>query len=214
MPGYVSREIDDPGRVWSPESTFELVEGRKLRFEPGAEYSYSNTNYLVLGMLIEEITGGTFAGEVRARIIEPLGLDSTYLAGLEEGPAPFGAYTLGFRPRVVPVDFDYTSIATLVWAAGGMVSSAGDLHAFLSALFEGRLVSAESLAAMTESDYYGLGIMRFPGGLYGHAGAVQGYSTLVVHAPHTGTTAFWVVTNDIVDFTAAAEPVAERLSNR
>jgi len=101
----------------------------------------------------------SFASALRARILEPLGLDNTYLAGFEEGPDPFGAYTSLDGPSK-PIDFGYTAIATGAWAAGGVVSSVADLHMLLSALFNER-VSAESLAAMTENKEYGLGIARF-----------------------------------------------------
>ena len=171
MPGFWSTMADDRLRVWSPESVMDLVEGWEPLFEPGAEYSYSNTNYLILGVLIEEVTGRTFAEEMRARIVGPLGLGSTYLAGFEEGPAPFWAHTT-LNGVSAPIDFDYTSIATAYWAAGAMVSSVKDLHVLLSAVFDGHVISPESLAAMTGNDFYGYGIIKadFPEPVYAHGG--------------------------------------------
>jgi D-alanyl-D-alanine carboxypeptidase len=212
----VSRALDDPQRVWLPEETIGLVEDKEPLFEPGARFSYSNTNYSILGVLIEEVTGLPFAAVLRDRILEPLGLDSTYLDGFEEGQDPFGAYTT-FGPtndpgtNAGPIDFEYTAIATDAWAAGAMVSSVEDLHAFLSALFDGQVISAESLAAMTSNEEYGLGIGRFPdfGELYGHSGGIPGYGTLVMHAPDTGKTAVWIVTNDTIRFDGTIDAVAE-----
>lgn len=155
----------------------------------------------------------SFASALRARILEPLGLDNTYLAGFEEGPDPFGAYTSLDGPSK-PIDFGYTAIATGAWAAGGVVSSVADLHMLLSALFNERVISAESLAAMTENKEYGLGIARFSqsGELYGHGGGIPGYFTLVLHAPHTGRTAVLIVTNDTVSFDPPIEPLAAYIS--
>ncbi len=212
----VSRALDDPQRVWLPEETIGLVEDRELLFEPGARFSYSNTNYAILGVLIEEVSGSSFAAVLRARLLEPLGLDSTYLDGFEDGQEPFGAYTtFGVTNNSAElVDFEYTAIATDAWAAGAIVSSVEDLHAFFSALFDEQVVSAESLAAMTRNEEYGFGIVRISAveELYGHGGGIPGYLTFVIHAPDTGKTAVWVVTNDTANFDRTIEPVAGYIS--
>jgi D-alanyl-D-alanine carboxypeptidase len=188
-PGFWDRVLNRPRRVWSPEDVAGLVEDQAPLFEPGAEFGFADTNYVVLGILIEEVTGQDFAQEMRTRIIRPLGLDSTYLAGSEKGPEPFGAYT-SMRGDHEPIDFDYTSAATAEWAAGAMVSSAIDLHALLSAVFERRVISEESLAEMTANDEYGLGIGYAGENLYGHDGWMPGYGTVVLHGPRSGMTAF------------------------
>ncbi len=211
---FVSRAVADPERAWTPEETFALVADKDALFEPGSRFSYSNTNYLVVGVLIEEVTGSPFAEVLRARVLEPLGLTATYVAGFEEGPEPFPAYTrlLGASR---PIDFAYTAIATDAWAAGAIVSSIGDLATFMAALFDGRVVSQASLDAMTgdlRSDY-GLGIIEFSvGDVYGHGGGIPGYGTLVMHAPETGSTAVWVVTNDAIDISRTIAPVAASIA--
>jgi D-alanyl-D-alanine carboxypeptidase len=212
-PHFWSRAVDDPQRVWSPEETIGLVESRAPLFEPGASFSYSNTNYAMLGVLIEEVTGMPFAATLRDCILEPLSLDSTYLAGFEEGPVPFGAYT-ALDGSTKPIDFEYTAIATDAGAAGAIVSSVADLHTLLSALFDGRVISAGSLAAMTGNDEYGFGIVRFPEfeELYGHRGGIPGYRTFVMHAADTGRTVVWVVTNDTADLDPWIDSVADYLS--
>ncbi len=112
-----------------------------------------------------------------------------------------------------------------------MVSTALDLHTLFTGLFDGQVVPADTLAEMignprqmglsvmgNESDY-GLGIQiwnRFGGrsveGLVGHGGDIVGYRTLVAHAPHTGMTAFWVTTNNLVDPSPTFAAVAERIA--
>ncbi len=213
--------LDDPERVWSPEEIVALVGDRSPRFSPAelqflqprARFSYSNTNYAILGVLVEEVTGMPFAEVLRTRILDPLGLDATYLAGFEEGQEPFGAY---FATGDVsePIDFSYASIATSAWAAGALVSSVEDLHTFLTALFDEHVISAELLAAMTANEEYGLGITRLPGfnSLYGHGGGIPGYTTFVLHAPDTGKTAFWVTTNSTAIFDPPIEELAAHLN--
>ena len=212
VPGFFDTIQEDTGRVWLPEEMVELVAGEQPLFEPGSDFSYSNTNYIILGILIEEVTERPYHEVVRARILEPLAMSSTYVAGVEDGPDPFGAYT-SIEGPVAAIDFDYTSIATSAWSAGAMVSSPQDLHLLLTALFDGQIISDESLAQMTAGEEYGLGIAVWesPAGIFGHNGGIPGYSTLVVHAPETGSTAFWVATGEF-DFGPAVDRIVERIS--
>jgi D-alanyl-D-alanine carboxypeptidase len=84
---------DNPERVWSPEELIALVEDRRVLKEPGTAFSYSNTNYAILGILVEEVTGMPFATVLRNRILDRLELDATYPAANEVGAEPFDAYT-------------------------------------------------------------------------------------------------------------------------
>lgn len=92
-PGFFDDVGVDDTRRWTPEEPVELVIDQELEFEPGAEFRYSNTNYAVLGLLAQDLTGQPYHDLVKDRIVEPAGLERTYLAGHEEGPAPVGAYT-------------------------------------------------------------------------------------------------------------------------
>ena len=208
--GFFEDLFAEPEQVWSPEEAVDLVAGVDPLFEPGATFSYSNTNFAVLGVLIEEVTGEPFHEVLRARILDPLALNSTYLAGFEEGPEPYGAYFIpGFGIPIEPLEFDYTSIATSAWAAGSLVSSAQDLHTLFTALFADRVISASSLAEMTGSEEYGFGLEVWStSGLFGHGGGIPGYLTLVLHSPETGRTAFWASTADYIDSSPAIQPVA------
>ena len=80
-PTFYDRMVDDPCRVFRPEETFELVAGDNLNFDPGTRFEYSNSNYTILGLLIEEVAGRPAAAEVRSRIIEPLDMTDTYMSG-------------------------------------------------------------------------------------------------------------------------------------
>lgn len=111
--------------------------------EPGDGFVYSNTGYVVAGMIVEKVTGRTLADEITRRIVRPLGLTGTYLPGLEtkiRGPHPRHYSTL-FSAEDGAKVYDVTEqSATTGWAAGGMVSTVGDLERFAHALLRGKLL--------------------------------------------------------------------------
>ncbi|OKK22016.1 peptidase M15 [Streptomyces sp. CB00455] len=157
---------------------------------PGQAYAYSNTNFVVVGMLIEKVTGNPVATEYRRRVIEPLGLrDTSYV---HPSTAVRGPHTHGYLhsdEEGAPL-VDATE-QTVSWAqsAGAMISSPADLNTFMSALLGGRLLSAPMLEAMlavtptdgTRTRSYGLGLRRYDlacgTSVYGHTGTVQGFYT-------------------------------------
>ncbi|WP_432892073.1 serine hydrolase domain-containing protein [Kribbella sp. CA-245084] len=155
-------------------------------FAPGSSWSYSNTNYIALGVLIEAVTGNAYRDEVAARILQPLGLQRTMVPDAEvDLPEPHASAYLtvdGEPVNLARVD------ASQAWAAGAVVSTAADLNRFYAALLSGGLLDEVGLEAMltvvpTGKDYsYGLGIGRrlLPDGQawWGHAGGFYGYLTL------------------------------------
>jgi len=206
--------MGDPARIWTPEEIWALIEDEPVG-KAGVQFNYASTNYIALGVLIEEVTGQTYADVLSERIIEPLGLDQTYLAGFQNGEEPADAY-LDYSGVFIPVVFDYTAIATIAWSAGGLVSTGVDLHAFMTALFAGEIVSDEALAEMTDTGEhdYGLGLAARPDapGFYGHAGLTPGYSTLIAFSPETGEMVFWAATNEAIDFGSTVSPILKELS--
>ncbi|WP_375138026.1 serine hydrolase domain-containing protein [Streptomyces sp. Act143] len=169
----------------------ELV-NRSLRHprtnRPGVAYSYSNTNFVVAGMLIEKLTGQSVQTAYEKRIFEPLGLRNTFY--VHPGVKLPGRHARGYltpdTPGAALVD---ATRQTTSWAqsAGSIISTAGDLNTFLSALLRGKLTSAASLDQMQRwwkvngNTSYGLGLRRRTlscgVSVYGHTGAVQGYYT-------------------------------------
>lgn len=149
---------------------------------PGERFSYASTNYLVLGLLVERLTGNPLADELRARVFEPLGLQRTTF---EPGTARLRAH--GYRPSVhdgivsgEPRDTVGES-AAWAWSAGAIVSDAGDLARFLDALVQGRVVPEPLLAEMIPAQGYGLGLSAFTtpcGTAIGHTGNVGGYVSI------------------------------------
>lgn len=161
-------------------------------FAPGTNWSYSNTNYILVGMIINRVTGRSWQDEVNARIIRPLGLRQTFAPGTS--PVIPGAHAEGYSSFGSGPAIDVTAInPSAADAAGAMISSTDDLSRFYAALIGGRLLRPAQLAAMEttvpapEFDgivpgvRYGLGLMWIPkscgGAYYGHAGDVPGYHT-------------------------------------
>ncbi|MEU2334406.1 serine hydrolase domain-containing protein [Streptomyces sp. NPDC006654] len=155
---------------------------------PGAAYSYSNTNFVVAGMLIEKLTGHSVKAEYENRIFKPLGLTGTFYVHPDTripGQHANG-YLTADRAGAQPVD---ATEQTVSWAqsAGAIISTTRDLNTFYSALAGGKLTSAARLADMerftrvNSNTSYGLGLRRrdLSCGIsvYGHTGAVQGYYT-------------------------------------
>ncbi|MDR3079888.1 MAG: beta-lactamase family protein [Streptomyces sp.] len=159
--------------------------------KPGKGWHYSNTNYLVAGMLIEKVTGHPYGEEIRRRIITPLGLRETSVPG--DSTAIPGPHPRGYvRPGKDAPLMDLTAInPSIAGASGEMISSGSDLNRFLDALVRGRLLRPAQLKEMMttrptgdkEDDRaYGLGLesRSLPcGGLYwGHDGDIFGYQTM------------------------------------
>ncbi|MEV4510429.1 serine hydrolase domain-containing protein [Dactylosporangium sp. NPDC049525] len=176
-------------RSWAPRELLAYSWGEAPLFEPGAGWSYSNTNYILVGLLIERVTGRPYGSEVTRRIIRPLGLHQTEVPGHDPdiaGPHAHGYLPLERDGGVVPVDITRYE-PSIAWAAGEMLSSAADLNRFYGALVRGRLLPAPLLAQMqatTGPESYGLGLLSLtlPSGatLWGHTGGIFGYETFAM----------------------------------
>lgn len=178
--------------VRSKVFTYRQLVDRSLRHAPtnapGAAYAYSNTNFVVAGMLIEKLTGHSVGTEYTNRIIEPLKLRDTFYVHPDK-TIP-GRYARGYlTPDSAGAPLVDATQQTVSWAqsAGALISSTRDLDTFLSALLGGRLMSATRLGQMermipvNSTQAYGLGLRRRDlscgVSVYGHTGAVQGYYT-------------------------------------
>lgn len=208
---FVARARRQPERVWTPAELVAEALRRPRRFAPGApgRWAYSNTNYILLGMIVERVTGNPLERELRQRVIEPLGLAGTALA-------PPTASSDGLAHGYVGGD-DYTALnMSVAWAAGGLTSTAGDLGRFAAALMDGALLRPDTLAVMLDCGgtggawgiadlAYGLGVMRrtLPAaGLdpaqrlaLGHTGALGGYRSAVWRFPASGVTVVALMTS-------------------
>jgi D-alanyl-D-alanine carboxypeptidase len=180
----------DLGYYWAPRRLVKLAVSREARFAPGAteRSSYSSTNYLVAGLIVEAVTGRSIGAELRRRIFRPLRLrETSYPTRTTQLPSPHahGYFLLGQPPLADLSGFS----PSLSGAAGGIVSTVGDVARFYRALLSGRLLDRPQLRAMkrtlpsTAGDLgqrYGLGAERFRtscGVAWGHSGSFPGYWT-------------------------------------
>lgn len=172
--------------TYSPDQLLAEAFRHEPYFPPGADFRYSNTNYIVVGKLVEAVTGQPYSTVIEHRILRPLNLAGTSFPGSEPSipePAVHASATLE-DGQIVDVTEQNVS---LDWAAGEMISTTHDLQAFFDALLSGDLISEESLAQMRTTVpmvmgfHYGLGLERFDlpcgGQLWGHGGQLLCYVT-------------------------------------
>ncbi|MGX2997217.1 serine hydrolase domain-containing protein [Streptomyces sp. JNUCC 64] len=176
----------------SPRRLVRTALAHPAAFRPGTSWGYSNTNYVLAGLVIEAVTGRPYGETVRDRIVRPLGLRATTVPGTDPRlPDPHSrAYgRLSPDPRAVRVH-DVTLLdPSMAYAAGEMISSSADLTRFLTALLRGELLTGRQLAAMTSTVEtapgsavrYGLGVLsvrtRCGVRLWGHGGDIPGSVT-------------------------------------
>lgn len=186
VPGFESVR----NKVFSYRELVDLSLREPRTTVPGAAYKYSNTNFVVVGMLIEKATGNGVATEYERRIFKPLGLRNT--SYVHPTTQIKGLHARGYlHPDEAGAPLVDSTEQTASWAqtAGAVISSPADLNTFTSALLGGRLLSAPMLDAMitvtptdtTNTRFYGLGLRRYDlscgTSVYGHTGTVQGFYT-------------------------------------
>lgn len=181
---YLSGKL---GYYWPPRRLIAIALSHKRLFEPGARYSYANTNYLLLGLIVEKATGHSLGTELRRRIFGPLHLQATSFPTTPRIPKPYahGYFVLGKPPAA-----DVSALSpSFAGAAGGIISTADDVASFYRLLLSGDLLDRSSLDAMQDTvaepgpvdrkgSRYGLGIERYTtpcGAAWGHGGAFPGY---------------------------------------
>ncbi len=189
--------LRDARREWRARDLIAVSAAEGRSAEPGAGYHYSNTNYLLLGEIVEKVTSRPWYAEVRSRILEPLELRHTGYAGEPSAP-PLGAgHVIADGKFVDATDRWHPSIGG---AAGGMYSTAADLLAFTLALFEGHLLDAKRTAEMRtfvrgeDHGYvrhaYGLGLERYTAKhltILGHMGTGSGHGSFIGYDPRSGS---------------------------
>jgi D-alanyl-D-alanine carboxypeptidase len=205
----------DVGRLWGKADTLRYIHDLPATAPAGEAADYSNSNYTLLGLIIEAVAGNDLTHELRRRILGPLGLVDVHLEGFDPepsapGPRRYHWATDAYRdvaglnaafPEVRPglVDVSASNLS-VEWAAGGLVATASDLARFGAALRDGRLLDTAGMAAMQGWDAtihgreFGLGLYRerrSDGSWIGHDGGVLGYEA----------TLFWI---EGLDLTVAA----------
>jgi D-alanyl-D-alanine carboxypeptidase len=191
----------DPTKVWAPQELLGYADAARHApyFAPGTGVHYSNTGYILLGLVVEQVTRESLEAQMHRRIFAPLALRDTTLDDRQAQQAA-ASYVPGYflAPHGTAVSLAGTN-ASWAWAAGGLISSAGDLARFADALFSGALLSPESMTQMFTfrnhgdgTTGFGLGVLRADtpaGRWYFLSGGSGGYATLVARVPEAHLTA-------------------------
>lgn len=206
---YQKRLFTNPTGSWSPEEMVALVKGHAPDFAPGTRTSYSNTNLVLLGMVIEQVTGKTLSEVIQQQVIEPLGLKGTVFPTDASFPEPHGhGYTVQGQDNGVPADATDWSPSS-AWAAGAMISTLDDLLVYGRELVAGGKLLAPELQAQRIGSFdfdippnsparaYGLGL-ALANGWYGHTGELPGFNTVLQHHLDQDTTLVVMANSDIM----------------
>jgi D-alanyl-D-alanine carboxypeptidase len=201
-PAFQAAVATNPGAKWEPSDTVESIRKHEPEFKPGEYVHYNESNYVLLGLILEQVTGETAEAAITKNVINPLGLTQTSL------PAPTAAEP---QPTKMPSPFahgynrylgfptDTTGFnARIGWTMGGIVSTVGDLATWGHALGTGALISPATFAERSQfcaagawtfggptKFGYGLGLMQL-GNWIGHDGSVPGFSSMTFYEPKTG----------------------------
>jgi D-alanyl-D-alanine carboxypeptidase len=206
--------------AWAPEELVGLAAEHPALFAPGERFYYSNTNYVLLGLIVQKITGGSLADAVQRRISEPLGMSSSTMATGSGLDAPYAhGYMLGLAEE--PVDVTDIS-ASSVFGNGNLISTALDVALFYAGLVRGHIVSKGQLPAMFSSVHpspgglasYGMGVWLsgdfYPcGSFVGHDGAGPGY-LVTAQSQEDGSRQFAVLTNSLAPGDVAGDERAQQ----
>jgi len=188
-PRFVAALLADPSRPWTPAEALRYQEDAP---RPRGEYAYSSTNYILLGMAIERITGRSVGTAVRGVLLEPLGLDRITYQDTEkpQGPLAVGLTHLAGAAPVALRDasglLPCRSVATAAGAAGGMAGDAESMARWAHLLYGGAVLQPDSLHALIGIDGQGFGSSRLELGgeeAVGHPGRIPGYRGAFAYLP-------------------------------
>ena len=197
-----------PSVTWTVDRTLRYV-GKRLSV-PGVAWHYSNTNYLLLGLIAERLTGQTLADAIRTRLLEPAGLTATWYQAAETARVPLahGYRFVGTSKTARPIDLDdgsgvapFRSVVTAAGGAGSMAGTSADLARWARALYSGRVLGPQGTAillsgfrrttAYLPGVLYGFGIQALSIDGHpslGHSGRLLGFRSAVRHFPIDGLT--------------------------
>jgi D-alanyl-D-alanine carboxypeptidase len=211
--------LSNPAKNFTQEEIYSVIRSRSSKTaldEPGTKAAYNNSNYFLLGMIIEKVTGKSAGDEIKRRICDRLGMSDTYMS---ESEYIDGAHSLGYmQDGTLTVEFK--SNPSWCWTAGAMVSTLADIKKYIKSMATCELCPkyaserhawrelrsyANPYGAGTVKMSYGLGIANF-GGMLGHNGAILGYSTLAVYYQPRDITVI-ILTNKFMETPVHSEEI-------
>ncbi|MCF7902937.1 MAG: beta-lactamase family protein [Candidatus Marinimicrobia bacterium] len=223
LPDYIYDEefidafLNNPTNVWTPQELINMAMARPVNFQPGEDYEYCNINYILLGMIIEEISGSSYESMVESNIIEPLGLTNTFFPEVSYLNEDFCS---GYSINNEMIIYNGTVMdPSFAWSAGGMVSNLEDMSLWARALGQGTFLSNQNQQErMTWNGFSGeddpyikycLGGWWYSDIFYGHTGVARGYTDAIYYMPSTESVFVIIANADYADI----DNIFEKLSS-
>jgi D-alanyl-D-alanine carboxypeptidase len=194
----------DPRRPFTPRELLDYAFAQPNQFPPGEGFAYCNTNTVLLGLVVQKVSGQPLHSYIHDHILAPLGMSHTSFPTTNAFPDPHAqGYTVQTADdkEAIATDWD----PSWGWAAGAMISTLDDMRIWAAALATGKLLTPQmqeqrlqtvGSPGMPPQDGYGLGIFNL-GGWIGHNGSLPGYQTVVVYLPQKQTTLVILTNTDI-----------------
>lgn len=217
VPEFDAAFIADPQRTFTPQQLLAYALDKPLQFTPGTQYDYCNTNTVLLGLVVEKLSGQSLADYVREHILVPLKLTHTSIPTSPAFPEPHPqGYTVLDGTARVTTDWN----PSWAWSNGNMISTLDDMRVWAQKLSSGELLSEElrherfrTALPMSANARYGVGTFDTNGWI-GHSGITPGFETVVVGLPEEQTTLVVFINTDVPHEvgTAVATAVTEIVS--
>jgi D-alanyl-D-alanine carboxypeptidase len=213
---FANSYLTDPHQSFTPAQLLGYALDKPLQFPPGSQYQYSNTNTVLLGLVVEKQSGQSLPDYIRDHILAPLKMTHTSFPTTAAFPDPHPqGYTAPQGVEVYATDWN----PSWAWGAGNMISTLEDMRIWARALATGSLLTPETQQQRLDttvpmnpqrSAFYGLGIFSADGWI-GHSGSMFGYQTVALYLPQTQTTlVFFINTNTPLE---ASTTLANAITN-
>src|ERR1700694_1645153 len=194
--------IADPHKSFTPAQLLGYALDKPLQFPPGTQYQYSNTNTVLLGLVVEKQSGQTLPDYISEHILAPLKMTHTSFPTTPAFPDPHPhGYTTLHGAAQIATDWNFS----WAWAAGNMISTLDDMRIWARALATGALLKPETQRQRLDTtvpmnpeqtSFYGLGIINAAGWI-GHTGVIFGYETMAFYLPQPHTTLVFFINPDV-----------------
>ena len=214
--GLIPIVIQNPSKEYSLKDI--LLKVKNAVFQPGEKHDYSNTNYTLLGHIIEKVSGVKYHTYLRNTILDPLSLKATFLMGKEKSTNTV-AYSW-FEDKQSLKDLNRTAIASLAWSSGSIFSSLDDMITWYEALFSGKVISQASLKIMQELNKggnleYGMGTFGRKDSdgnqIYWHSGQTLSYVSLMSYHTKSGKITVCIANREDYDLEKKLQPDLDAL---
>ncbi|CAM5356095.1 beta-lactamase [Streptomyces avidinii] len=201
-PDFIKKLQADPERSFTPQQLLDYSFKNPVQFQPGAKFDYSNTNLILLGLVVEKITGRPIHDVIQKDVLEPAGLRNTLFPTSPAIPDP---HAQGYTNQTASGKIEDSTAwnPSWAWSAGEMISDLQDLRSWAHTLATGTLLTPATQAERLKTtpmnlpgDGYGLGIFNVQGWI-GHNGSIPGYEVLPVYLPEAQATMVIVLNTDV-----------------